>query len=144
VVEDCSDHKSDESPDSTETSDPAPRRVVGDQLSPKHRRAERNDCEDQYSDVLATLARWCQLGGRGEGGKFVDSGTDSRKHHTTNEDIHGVSRGADDHANYDAGRTDQCHPSATDKIRDGAGEWAYGCETEQVREYEPDPTVSAT
>jgi hypothetical protein len=55
-----------------------------------------------------------------------------------------VGSGADDHAQDNTRSSDNGHPSATDNIREGAGERAYGRETEQVRQDEPDPTVRAT
>jgi hypothetical protein len=134
--------KADESPQSAEQTDPTPRRVVCDQLSPQHRRAEGNDRKDQNGNIFTTLAGGSQLGGRGQGSKFVNSGTDSSKYHTADEGIHGVGGGADDHANNNASGSDQCDPSTTDQIGDGACEWADGCETEQVGQNKPDPTVS--
>jgi hypothetical protein len=142
-VKDCGHDKADESPQSTEQTNPAPRRVVRDELSPEYRRAEGNDREDQNGNIFATLAGGGQLGSSGQSSKFVDSGTDSSKHHTANEGIHGVGCGADDHAHNNACCSDQCDPSTTDQIGDRACEWADGCETEQVGQNKPDPTVSA-
>lgn len=90
-VETSGNDQSNESPDSAETTNPSPRGVISNQLTIEHRRAERDNREDQYSDVLATLARWCQLGSCGESSKFVDAGAHSSEHHTTDEDVHVVS-----------------------------------------------------
>jgi hypothetical protein len=54
-----------------------------------------------------------------------------------------VSGGADDHAHNNARCSDQCDPSTTDQIGDRACKRADGCETEQVGQNKPDPTVSA-
>lgn len=103
-------------PHRAETPDPPPRRVVCDELTPEHGRAERNDGHNQSCHVLATLAGRGKFRGSGEGSEFVDSGSYTGKHHATDEGVHGVGSRANDHANNDEGCSADCNPATADEI----------------------------
>ncbi len=138
-------YQADEVVDATQHADPSPcRGVLGrNELSPEHRRTERDDGQNQNGDVLAPLSRGRQLGGHGQRGQLINSGADSGEDHAGNEDVHGVSGGADDHAEDDESRSENGDVASTHQVGQGAHERAYGGQGEEVGENEPDPAISA-
>lgn len=91
MIEDCRQHKANESPDTAPQSNPAPARMRSDQLSPQNGRAEGNDSEDQHSNVLAALASRRKLGRDGQRCQLVDTSANAREHHASNENVHRTS-----------------------------------------------------
>jgi hypothetical protein len=98
--------------------------VIRDQLAPQDRWAERNNGEDECTDVNASLRGWSKLGRGSKGCKLVDTGSDACENHAgftmsvtisfhftkkagnrTDERVHVLRGRADDHAN-----DDECGP----------------------------------
>ena len=112
-------------PDSAETSDPSPRRVVCNELAPEHGRAERNDGQNQSCHVLATLTGGGKLRCDSQCGEFVDSSTHTSERHATDKYVHVVCSAADDHTNNDERCSADRHPAATNNVRNAASERAH-------------------
>lgn len=75
MVKNRSHGESDECPDAAEQPDVSPAAVRSNELTPKNRRAKRNDREDQDTNVDASLACWSKFGCHGQRGEFVDTGS---------------------------------------------------------------------
>lgn len=112
-----------------------------DQLPPKHTWTERENAEDEYRDVLSSLSSGSQLRSRGQRRKFVDTCTNAREDHASDEDIHGVSSRAYDHAYYDEGSTNDGDVSATKYVAERADEWTDRGQRKKIGEYKPDPSI---
>lgn len=99
-VEDSSHDRSNGSPDTAQKANPAPgtRGLRRNQLTPENGWAERNNGEDEYGDVLAALGSRCEFRCSGKSSELVDTGTNSSKDHTTDEDVHLLGSGANDHS----------------------------------------------
>lgn len=141
-VKDRCHQQTDEVPDSADEPDPAPRRVVRDQLSPEHRGTEWDDGEDQHSDVLPSLRRGSQLRRHSESSELVDPGSDPCEHHPADENVHRMRCRTNDHPKTDECGSDDGHVASTDEIRDGTYEWTNRRERKQIGQNEPDPAVS--
>ena len=59
----------------------------------------------------------------------------------TNEDVHIVRRGANNHSNHNQCRTNESNIATAYEIRYRSNEWTYGSQCEQVCENEPDPNL---
>lgn len=82
MIENDSQDKTNECPNTTEKTNVAPRAVGGDKLTPKNRGAEGEDGEDEDGDVLSTLRSRSDFRSGGQGSQFVDTGSDSSKSHS--------------------------------------------------------------
>ena len=115
-VEDGYEDKTDEIPDSAKQTNPPPCRIIGDELTPKNRRAERQDGEDEHGHIFAAFGCWCKLRSDRQSSQLVDTGTDSGEDHPSNKDVHLVRCGADDHPDTDEYGSDDGNPSTSDQI----------------------------
>jgi hypothetical protein len=121
-----------------------PASMRGDQLTPKHRRAKRDDGEDEYSNVFPPFAGGCQFGGDGKRGEFTDAcansgdgkGTCPHNQHMpsgvigsfwlTDKCAHRLGSAPDAHGDDEKQRAGKGNISSSKEIGERAHEWADG------------------
>ena len=127
-VEDRGHGETDEIPDAAEQADPSPGAMRRDELAPEDGRAEGDDGEDEDGDVFSTLGGRRKLGGDGERGELVDSGTDTREDHAADEHVHLVRGGTNDHPDQDEAGSHDRDVSSPYQVGDAADEGTDGRE----------------
>lgn len=73
----------------------------------------------------------------------IDSRSDPREYHASDHNIHRLCRRDDNHPEDDKCGSRQSDISTTEKVGEGADEWADGCERQEIGKNKPDPPIVA-
>jgi hypothetical protein len=92
MVKDGSHGEPNAGPDTTNKAHISPVGMIGNQLTPKDRWAERQDGENEDGDVLSSLASGSKFGGCSKCRQFVNSSTYTRQGHTSCYSVSGNDR----------------------------------------------------